>query len=68
MNFLAYRPDKNGNEPMGTADKCLWLDRHSDGLKTTKGAIKRARRLIGTPFKLFSFTNIYDEKTYKKIV
>lgn len=62
MNFYAYEPDKNGNEPMGTEGRVLFE------LKTTRGAIRRAfRRFSGRPFRLYKYTNFYNDKTFTLI-
>lgn len=61
MKFYAYLPDKNGKEPMGTANKVLFE------LTTNAGAIRRAKRLISKDAKLFRYTNFYDKTTFAQI-
>lgn len=61
MKFYAYVPDKNGNEPMGTFGSFL-ID-----LKTLRGAINRVKSYGKTNFRIFTYTNFYDEKTFTKV-
>ena len=62
MTFYAYVPTDEGKEPMGTFNRILIE------LKTVNGAIRQAKRRLGTDkFRLFSYTNFYDEKTFKKL-
>jgi len=61
MKFYAYIPKEDGSAPMGTANKLLFE------LKTHKGAIRRAGRLLGNPFCVFTYRNFYDSKTFKDI-
>lgn len=61
MKFYAYKPDSNGNEPMGTSGRILFE------LKTVRGAIRRARRMLGNNIKVFHYTNFYNGKTFKQI-
>ena len=67
MKFYAYIPDKNGNEPMGTGNKTLFE------LKTIRGAIRRAYKVLKIPvyermIVMFSYTNFYNNDTYKRII
>ena len=59
--FLAMRLRADGTEPMGTSDQMI-ID-----LKTVQGALKRARRYFGHGVRLYSFTNIYNQDTYRLI-
>jgi hypothetical protein len=52
-----------GKEPLGTSGKSIWHD-----LKTNKGAYRRALKLYGANFRLYSFTNFYDNSTFKEIL
>lgn len=61
MKFYAYLPDKDGKEPMGTANRVLFK------LKTYTGAIHKALRLIGKNAKLFRYINFYDKTTFIQI-
>jgi hypothetical protein len=62
MKFYAYLPDKNGNEPLGSFNKLLFQ------LKTISGARRKVDRIFnGENHKLFSYTNFYDDKTFKDI-
>lgn len=56
--FYAFLPDKNGKEPNGTDNRTTFK------LKTCKGAIKRAKRVLGEGCVVYRFTNIFDYKTY----
>lgn len=62
MGYYAYKPDKNGNEPLGTSGRIIITD-----LKTIKGVKNRCKSLFGDNFKLFSFSNFYNESTFKEI-
>lgn len=62
MKFYAYIMDKDGKEPFGTANRLLFT------LKTINGATNRCFRIFkGKPYKLFSYTNFYDDKTFREI-
>jgi len=58
MNFYAYIP-KDGKEPVGTADKII-----SRKYKSLKSFLKYG---LYNPdlFRVFTFTNFYDESTFK---
>lgn len=61
MKFYAYKPDSIGREPMGTADKLLFE------LKTYKGAIRRAIRILGKRVEVFRYTDFYRASTHTRI-
>lgn len=63
MKFYAYKGHAAlGEEPLGTNNKLLFE------LKTVRGAINRARVAFGNDdFSLFTYTNMYDNKTYHNI-
>lgn len=68
MKFYAYTPDKKidyselKNEPVGTFGKSMFE------LKTINGAINRCKRIFNNnPFILYSYTNFYNDKTFKLI-
>ena len=69
MKFYVYTPDENcnypdalKNEPVGTFGKMMFE------LKTTNGAINRCNKGFGSqPFLLYSYTNFYDNKTFKLV-
>jgi hypothetical protein len=62
VKFYAYIPDKQNNEPLGTFNRALFE------LKTVKGAIKKCKNNFKTDnFRLFSYTNFYDDKTFRDI-
>lgn len=62
--YYAYKGDAElGSEPCGTEGRHVWED-----LKTTKGAVRRMQGLYGNKsFKIYSFTDFYDNKTFKLI-
>lgn len=52
-----------GRERLGTEGKHIWHD-----LKTDNGAKHRAYRLFnGKAFRLYRFTNMYDQSTFVEI-
>jgi hypothetical protein len=60
MKFYAYIPTVRGKEPTGSANKLLFE------LRTIEGAIRRAKRILNTDnFQLYSYSNFYDNKTFK---
>lgn len=63
MKFYGYRGEfKLGTEPLGTSERVLFE------LKTIKGAVRRARSRFGhDDFSLYSYTDFYDNDTFKKI-
>lgn len=64
QSFYAYLGKENlGSESCGSEGKFLW-----DDLKTAIGAINRMRKLAkGKPFKIYTYTNFYNNKTFKLI-
>jgi hypothetical protein len=63
MNFYAYKDQYLlGHEPLGTANRMIWRD-----LKTVRGAINRAKKLWGRWYRIYTFTNFYDDKTFKLV-
>jgi hypothetical protein len=68
MQFYSYvtaDPKVPGMEddPIGTMGKTIDRD-----LKTLKGVVRRLKRAWpGRCFKVFSFTNIYDNSTFKLV-
>lgn len=64
MNFYCYKGEwEFGKEPCGTEYKHIWKD-----LKTKEGALRRAVNLYGNSFRLFTFTNFYDNKTFQRVI
>ena len=59
MNFYAYIPKKDGTEPCGTVNKVL-----SREYKTLRNFIK-FRLGNDSRFRIYSFTNFYDDSTFK---
>ena len=63
MNFYGYEGKYElGKEPLGTFRKILWRD-----LRTVAGAKRRAAKLYGDNYRMFTFTNLYDEGTYQEV-
>ena len=65
MGFYAYltdTPDTPGmsDEPLGTSRRFIWRD-----LKTKRGAMNRLRGVTG--WKLFTFTNVYNNRTFRLV-
>ena len=64
LNFYVYE----GSAPLGK-EKLTCVRHKWDDLKTHSGAIRRAKRIYkGRPFTLYTFTNWYDDKTFKLIL
>ncbi len=61
MKYYAYIPDKNGKWSVGSTGKLLFE------LKTDKGAIRRANRILGLNCIVERYTNFYDDSTFKRI-
>lgn len=67
MNFYAYLPDKDGSEPCGTDNRIVSKNEY----KTLSSFMRY--RLIPyysnnfNLFKVFTFTNFYDDKTFKQV-
>jgi hypothetical protein len=59
--FYAYKPDKSGREPLGTSGRTLFE------LKTVDGAKNRAKKMLGSGYKLYTYTNFYNDKTFKVV-
>jgi len=60
-NFYAGHP-KTGDSPMGTENQLMFE------LKTVAGAHRRARGVFKSkPYKLFRYSNFYDEKTFHQV-
>lgn len=62
MNFYAYIPTEKGKEPMGTANRKLFTT------DSPQKAITQARKALGEVFKLYSYTNLYNDKTFKLVM
>ena len=63
MQFYAYKGQYLlGAEPCGTEHKAIWRD-----LKTIRGAINRAKSAWGSFYRIYSFTNFYDNSTFKLV-
>ena len=64
MGFYAYLGnDELGTEPLGSGNKMVIHD-----LKTARGAINRCNKYwSGKEFRVYSFTDFYDESTYRRV-
>jgi hypothetical protein len=62
-NFYAYNGNAElGHEPCGTEGRHIWQD-----LKTLRGAIKRMEALGYKSFRIYTFWNFFDNKTFKLV-
>jgi hypothetical protein len=61
MKFYAYKPRKDGTEPLGTDGRILFE------LKTVRGAIRRAKRILGESCRVFQYTNFYNDETFRRV-
>lgn len=62
QSYYAYTPTQDGKEPIGTEG------RHLLALKTDEGAMRRCDRLFrDKPYRLYQYSNIYDDKTFRFI-
>lgn len=59
--YYAFKPDDQGEEPMGTQNRLLFE------LKTDMGAIRRAGRVLGQTAKVFRYTDFYDGSTFQRV-
>ena len=68
MQFYSYiteTPDAPGqtDEPIGSSGRTIDRD-----LKTARGVVRRLEKAWpGKSFKVFTFTNFYDERTYRLV-
>lgn len=62
MNFIAFIPKEDGTQPVGSDKQTIIRD-----LKTVRGAVARAKASLGQSFVLYSYLNLYDEKTWKQV-
>lgn len=64
-SFVSENPYFEGmiDEPLGTAGRSIDRD-----LKTLRGVVNRLKRAWpGKSFKVFRFTNFYDDKTFRLV-
>ncbi len=62
MRYYAYKGSfPLGEEPLGTDNRILFE------LKTHAGARRRARGQLGPEFRLYTFTNFYDDSTFEPV-
>ena len=62
MKFYAYIPTNKGNEPLGTDNRILFE------FKTIRRAVNYSNRVLGNgKYRLFTYTNIYNDNTYERI-
>ena len=60
MNFYAYTPNQDGEEPYGTVGRVVFT------CSNVKTAAQRAESILGTKrYVLFSFTRFHSPKTHK---
>ena len=64
MGFYAYiGNDELGSEPLGSFGRMVISD-----LKTARGAFRRCNKYWkGKVFRVYSFTDFYDESTYRRV-
>ena len=63
MKYYAYKGRQPlGSETLGADNRMIISD-----LKTTNGAARRCKKAWGANFKLYSFTNFYDNNTFKEL-
>ena len=64
-SFVSENPYVEGmaDEPVGTAGRSIDRD-----LKTLRGVVNRLKHAWpGKSFKVFTFTNFYDDKTFRQV-
>ena len=64
-SFVSENPYFEGmiDEPLGTAGRSIDRD-----LKTLRGVVNRLKRAWpGKSFKVFTFTNFYDDKGFRQV-
>jgi len=60
--YYAYIPREDGTEPTGSANRAMWEGAGGNF------AIRMAKRRLGTDnYVLLSYTNFYDDSTFKVI-
>ena len=64
MGFYAYLGNAElGSEPLGSFDRMVIAD-----LKTKQGALRRCNKYwAGKEFRIYSYTDFYDESTYRRV-
>lgn len=63
MNFYAYIPREDGSEPVGSDNRLIIRD-----LKTIRGVKKQCSKIFkNKKYRLFTFSNFYDESTFREI-
>ena len=64
MAFYAYLGNNElGSEQLGSSGRMVIPD-----LKSARGAIRRCNKYWkGKKFRVYSFTNFYDESSYKRV-
>jgi hypothetical protein len=64
-SYLTTTPDALGMTDEGVGSSCRFIDRD---LKTVRGVVNRIqRRYPDKSFKVFSFTNFYDDQTFRLV-
>jgi len=64
MNIYAYAGDKElGKEDLGTSNKLMFKD-----LISIRAILRRCTKTFGgNNFRVYSYTNFYDNKTFREI-
>lgn len=64
MGFYAYLGNAElGSEPLGSFGRMVIAD-----LKTKQGALRRCNKYWkDRTFRIYSYTNFYDERTFKRV-
>jgi hypothetical protein len=61
MTYYAYSPDKDNKEPVGSDNRILCDYKHPTY------AIRKCHRFFTSSFRLYSYTDFYDESPFKLI-
>ena len=64
MGFYAYLGNAElGSEPLGSFGRMVIAD-----LKTARGAIRRCNKYwAGKEFRVYSYTDFYDDNTFRRV-
>ncbi len=61
MKIYAYKITDTGREPTNPEDKLLYE------LKTIKGGVRRAIKILGENCRVYIYRNFYDKNTFEQI-
>lgn len=64
MNIYAYTPDENGKEPLGTHLRIISKNEYKSVNTFIRYRLKPYHKDY-YKFKIYSFSNFYDESTYR---